>query len=188
MITIVSGLPRSGTSMAMQILTAGGLSPLTDELRQADVSNPKGYYEFELVKQLPQGNVGWLSQAEGKVVKIVSPLLTYLPGGYSYQVIFMLRDLSEILRSQAKMISLQPNQPQRQVSDEEMSRLFTNHLSTVKNWLAAQGNFSTLYVSYNDLLSHPETGIESINAFLGGQLDAQKMLAGIDPRLYSQRA
>ena len=103
-ITIVSGLPRSGTSMMMKMLEAGGIPPLTDEIRTADTDNPKGYYEFERVKKMDKGDTAWLENAQGKSVKVISALLKHLPSDYRYRVIFMRRDMSEILASQKKML------------------------------------------------------------------------------------
>ena len=103
MITIVSGLPRSGTSMMMQMLKQGGIEILTDKIRQNDVNNPRGYYELEKVKELPKDNT-WLPEAEGKGVKIIVQLLQYLLPGFEYRIIFMQRDIKEILRSQKKML------------------------------------------------------------------------------------
>src|ERR1700730_12387191 len=99
-IVVVSGTPRSGTSMAMKMLDAGGMPTLTDGIRAADESNPKGYYEFERVKELDKnGDIAWLSDARGNAVKIISFLLTFLPESFDYQVIFMDRDLDEVLAS-----------------------------------------------------------------------------------------
>ncbi|HZD55295.1 MAG TPA: hypothetical protein VE136_01120, partial [Anaerolineales bacterium] len=98
--TIVSGLPRSGTSMMMKMLEAGGVPPLTDEIRTADRDNPKGYYEFERVKKMPDGDKAWMVEARGKSVKVISALLEHLPPQYDYKVIFMRRDMNEILASQ----------------------------------------------------------------------------------------
>src|SRR3984957_677590 len=99
MITIVSGLPRSGTSLMMQMLEAGGMAVLSDGERKADTDNPKGYLEWERVKQLPK-DPGLIAQAEGKVVKVISQLLLSLPGGHEYRVVFMQRALPEVLKSE----------------------------------------------------------------------------------------
>src|SRR5215813_2579369 len=104
-IIVVSGLPRSGTSMMMKMLAAGGLPVLVDAIRAADDDNPNGYFEFEPVKQLADGQNEWLTEAGGKVVKIISALLEYLPKSYHYKIIFMERELKEILASQQKMLS-----------------------------------------------------------------------------------
>ena len=101
-IVIMSGLPRSGTSLMMSILSAGGLPVLTDHQRKPDADNPKGYYEYERVKKLARGDTKWLSKADGKVVKIISALLMYLPETYSYKIIFMHRHMSEILESRSE--------------------------------------------------------------------------------------
>jgi hypothetical protein len=185
MITIVSGLPRTGTSMTMQILEAGGMSILSDHVRKADISNPKGYYEFEMVKELKNGNTEWLSKAEGKAVKIISPLLFYLPQRYVYRVIFMLRDLDEVLRSQNKMLETQ-KVSSRQSDDLEMRRVFDEHLLGVKNWLAVQDNFSTLYLNYRDIVGSPERWAASINNFIDGVLDVDRMIDAVDASLNSQ--
>ena len=95
-IVIVSGLPRSGTSMMMKMLEAGGIPPLTDEIREADTDNPKGYYEFERVKKLDKGDIAWLPEAEGKSVKVISALLKHLPAEYDYRIIFMRREMTRI--------------------------------------------------------------------------------------------
>ena len=105
-VTVVSGLPRSGTSMMMKMLDQAGLELVTDRLRQADEDNPKGYFEYEPVKQLARSaDRTWLDDARGKGVKIISTLLRELPAHYNYKVVFMRRDLSEILASQAKMLA-----------------------------------------------------------------------------------
>jgi hypothetical protein len=104
-VTVVSGLPRSGTSMMMKMLEAGGIPPLTDKLRTADDDNPKGYYEFERVKQMDKGDTAWMADAQGKTVKVISQLLKFMPSAYEYKVIFMRRNMSEILASQKRCSS-----------------------------------------------------------------------------------
>ena len=111
-IVVVSGLPRSGTSMAMKMIAAGGLPVVTDGLRHADASNPNGYYEFEHVKNLDKaGDLSWLAEARGKAVKIISFLITYLPEAYDYRVVFMQRDLSEVIASQNRMLDARGDTP-----------------------------------------------------------------------------
>lgn len=186
-ITVVSGLPRSGTSMMMKMLAAGGMSILTDEIREADVDNPKGYYEFERVKQLDKGDHEWLDDAQGKVVKIISALLEHLPPDQSYRVIFMQRQIEEILTSQKKML-VRRGEPTDRVSDEELARLFTKHLQNVQTWLQTQPNFQVLYVDYNQMIASPQPLVQQVNAFLGDVLDEERMLATVDPALYRNRA
>ena len=130
-VTIVSGLPRSGTSMMMKMLEAGGLPPLTDNLRTADEDNPKGYYEFERVKQLPKGDVAWLPDAQGKVVKVIAALLPSLPGGYHYRVIFMQRAMPEVLASQRQMLIRRGEDPNK-IPDDVIAKLFEKHLKQVE--------------------------------------------------------
>ncbi len=183
---IVSGLPRSGTSMLMRMLEAGGLPPLTDGQRSADDDNPRGYYEFEAVKQLRQGENAWLSQAQGKVVKVVSALLSYLPAGRSYRVIFLRRAMPEILASQREMLIRQGKDPDK-VSDADLARYFEKHLQQVTQWLAEQPNMQVLYVDYNQALQDPRQPVAEINRFLGGGLDEARMRAVVEPALYRQR-
>jgi len=185
-VVVVSGLPRSGTSMMMKVLEAGGLSVLTDQIREADDDNPKGYYEFERVKQLDKGDTAWLDGAEGKVVKVISALLEHLPSEHTYRVIFMQRRIEEVLASQKKMLARR-GEPTDRVSDQEMARLFAKHVQKVELWLRAQPNFSVLYVDYNRMLADPLPYVRQINQFLGGSLDEQKMAAAVDPKLYRNR-
>jgi len=185
-VTIVSGLPRSGTSMMMKLLEAGGLPPLTDNLRTADEDNPKGYYEFERVKQLPKGDVAWLPDAQGKVVKVIAALLPHLPGGYEYRVIFMQRAMSEVLASQKQMLIRRGEDPNK-IPDEVIAKLFEKHLKQVNDWVSQQPNVERLDVNYNEMLKNPQPFIDQINVFLGNQLDAAKMATVVDPSLHRQR-
>jgi hypothetical protein len=185
-ITLVSGLPRSGTSMMMKMLVAGGMQALTDQVRQPDPDNPEGYFEFEPVKQLKDGDTTWLPQARGKVVKVIATLLPYLPPDFHYKVVFMLRAMPEILASQRKMLISRGKDPDA-VSDEEINRLFTLHLQQVAGWMAKQANLDYLEVSYNQMLENPEPLVDKLNQFLDGKLDTDKMRQVINPALYRQR-
>lgn len=185
-IIIVSGLPRSGTSMMMKMLEAGGIPPLTDKLRTADDDNPKGYYEFERVKQLDKGDSAWLPEATGKVVKVISQLLKYLPADYDYKVIFMRRNMAEILASQNKMLVNRGEDPTR-ISDEELGQLFEKHLNHVLTWLEQQPNISTLFIHYSDTLSNPQTQAEQVAEYLSGTMDVERMTAVVDPTLYRNK-
>ncbi len=185
-IMVVSGLPRSGTSMMMKMLENGGIPPLTDEIREADADNPKGYYELERVKQLKKGDTAWLAEAQGKAVKVIAALLEYLPPPYTYKVIFMRREMEEILRSQKQML-IRRGEATDKVADEEMAGLFQKHLNYVTSWMADQPNFDVIYVSYNDVLQNPAEQAQRINHFLGETLDVEKMVEVIDPNLYRQR-
>lgn len=185
-ITVVSGLPRTGTSMMMQILEAGGLPPLTDNIREANVDNPKGYYEFERVKKLPKGDDAWLIQAQGKVVKIIATLLVYLPNTYTYRVVFMQRAIPEILASQRAMLLRRGEDPNK-TSDEELAQLFEKHLAQVNGWINNQPNIKRININYNQVVENPRAPLGQVNRFLDNQLDVEKMVQVVDSSLYRQR-
>jgi hypothetical protein len=185
-VIVVSGLPRSGTSMMMKMLEAGGLSIVVDNLREADTDNPKGYFEYERVKQLDKGDKAWLGEARGKVVKVISALLEHLPGEYTYKVLFMHRQIDEVLASQRKMLGHRGEAVDK-ISDAEMAQLFAKHLDKVQAWLQTQPNISVLDVDYNQLLADPYPHIHAVNRFLGGRLNEAKMANVVDPELYRNR-
>lgn len=185
-VIVVSGLPRSGTSMMMKMLIAGGLPALTDGLRAADENNPKGYFELEQVKQLPGGDTGWVQTARGKVVKVISYLLESLPGEGSYRVIFMQRDLDEVLASQKRMLD-RDGKPEGSANDEQMAELYEKHLTQVKAWMARQANVQVLFVNYNGVMQSGAEAAERVTRFLGGGLDTAAMAAVVDQALYRER-
>ena len=185
-ITIVSGLPRSGTSMMMKMLEAGGMLPYTDNIRTADDDNPKGYYEFERVKKLPDGDTNWLPDAGGKAVKVISALLEHLPVEYNYRVLFMQRKMEEILASQKQML-IRSGQPTDRVGDEQLADMYGKHLAKVKTWLENQANMRVIYLDYNQMLVDPQKSADQVNIFLGEGLDPQAMAAVVDTSLYRQR-
>lgn len=172
--------------MMMKILAEGGLSILTDELRRADDDNPSGYFELETVKQMSAGNVEWLANAGGKVVKVISSLLEYLPAQYSYKVIFMQREISEILASQRKMLARR-NETSA-IADAEMEAQFRKHLAVVKPWLMRQPHMDVLSVSYNALMSDPEPVCRRVVEFTGAPLHLNRMLDVPNAQLYRNRA
>jgi len=174
-IIVVSGLPRSGTSMMMKILAEGGLSVVADQSRTADEDNPNGYFELELVKQMSEGNVGWLADAGGKAVKVISGLLEHLPQEYSYKVIFMEREIKEILASQHKMLA--HRNEELKSTDIEIERQFQKHLSALKPWLVRQPNMEVLYINYNALLADPELFCKRLIEFTSTPLDLGRMLS-----------
>ena len=187
-IVVVSGLPRSGTSMAMKMLEAGGLDVVTDGVRQADESNPRGYLELEAVKALDKdGSTAWLKDARGKAVKIISLLLTWLPEDHDYRVIFMRRDLKDVLASQNKMLVARAGQAGTPEEDEQLRRHYEAHLAKVDRFLAGRRCFSVLRVDYRSAVERPREEAQRINAFLGGGLDVEKMAAVGDPTLYRNR-
>ena len=184
-IIIVSGLPRSGTSMMMRMLAEGGMPVITDELRRADSDNPNGYFEFETVRQMSAGNVEWLANANGKAIKVISALLEYLPSNYSYKIIFLEREIKEILESQRKMLA---NRNEKATADEaEIEMQIQKHLSVMRPWLVRQPNIEVLYVNYNTLMTKPEPLCEQITEFLDLPLNQTRMLAVPDKHLYRNR-
>jgi hypothetical protein len=185
-VTIVAGLPRSGTSMMMQMLAAGGLPVLTDRVRQPDEDNPRGYYEFEPVKEVRQDR-SWLDQAEGKVVKMVYRLLYDLPADRTYRVIFMKRELAEVIRSQEEMLQ-RHDKPSGDVSADQLAGIYRRQIADVSTWLEAHSNFGVLFVQYGDVLENPARVADELNRFLDGRLDVAAMLRVPDKALYRQRA
>ena len=184
-IIVVSGLPRSGTSMMMKMLAEGGLSPVTDSIRQADEDNPTGYFEFEPVKKLSEGQDQWLEGANGKIVKIISALLEHLPAKHRYKVLFMDREIKEILASQQKMLYRRGEAARS--SDADMEAQFREHLRLTKYWLARQPNMEVLYVDYNKLVEDPDQYGQSIADFIGVHVDVSRMLSVPNERLYRNR-
>ncbi len=185
-ITVVSGLPRSGTSMMMKMLEAGGMPIVTDNERVADDDNPKGYYELERVKKLPQGDVAWLADAAGKAVKVISGLIRHLPADRRYRIIVMHRRMEEILASQKQML-VNRGEPVDD-NDAEMGESMARHLEGVEAWIRAQPNMESIAISYNEVLDAPAGQADLINRFLDGSLDAARMAAVADRQLHRQRA
>ncbi len=185
-IIVVSGLPRSGTSMMMKMLEAGGQPILTDNLREADANNPNGYYEFERVKDLPEGDFGWVPESKGKVVKIVTGLIMNLPSDHKYKVIFMQRAMKEVLSSQKKMLGRLGREDDR-VEDEKMKKIYQEHLKQVNAWIAKQPNIEVLYVNYNTMLGNPLESLQKVNEFLGGEMDVNVMAGVVNKELYRER-
>ena len=185
-VTIVSGLPRSGTSMMMQMLTAGGIEAMTDRVRGADDDNPRGYYELEAVKKT-KDDAAWLADADGKVVKMIYRLLYDLPTDRSYRVIFMRRKMDEVLASQAVMLDRR-GEKGAALPPEKLAELFQSELAKFDSWIAGQSCFEMLDIDYTEAVSDPATQARRIDAFLGGGLDTDAMAATVDPSLYRNRA
>jgi len=172
--------------MMMKVLEAGGMEIFTDNLRTADEDNPKGYYELEQVKALKKGDVSWVKDAPGKAVKVISSLLEYLPSTYKYKIIFMRREIAEILASQKQMLVRRGESSDG--DDQKMSEQFQEHLKRVRVWLANQPNMDVLYVDYNALMSDPDPEIKSVAEFLGLTEKLDAMLSVPDRKLYRQKA
>jgi hypothetical protein len=185
MITIVSGLPRSGTSLMMQMLEVGGLPVLSDGERKADPDNPKGYFEWERIKQLPK-DPSLIAEAEGKVVKVISQLILSLPPAHDYRIIFMLRPLPEVLKSQEKMLQRRGNADS--ITDTSaMEQAFQRHLIEVNQWLAGRANMRVARVHYHRVLREPRPVSEEIASFLQFPLDIDAMVRQVDATLYRNR-
>lgn len=186
-ITVVTGLPRSGTSMMMQVLWAGGMEVATDGARAADESNPRGYFELEAVKQLRSPDSRrWLGGLRGKAVKIIFVLLYHLPECFDYRVIFMRRDLGEVLMSQRTMLERAGRLPAAE-SDAQLSAAYRRELERLEAWLGSRRGVRTLTVNYGEFLRDPQAQVERVNEFLGRGLDATRMAAAVDGRLYHCR-
>jgi hypothetical protein len=186
LIVIVSGLPRSGTSMMMRMLEAGGIPALVDNIRAADDDNPRGYYEFEPVKKTKE-DASWLNNAGGKVVKMVYRLLYDLPRDRKYWVVFMRRNLDEVIASQDVMLT-RLRKGGGDLGKEKLATLFRKQLAEFGEWVKKQPNFHILDVNYNETLKDPRPTVRALNEFLGGGLDTAAMEKVIEPQLYRQRA
>jgi len=183
-ITIVSGLPRSGTSMMMRMLEAGGMQVAVDNIRKADEDNPMGYYELESVKKIKE-DASWLDGVQGKVIKMVSMLLYNLPHEKNFNVVFMSRNMEEILASQRTM--LQRKGQTNALDDKEMAESYKKHLGEIIKWLNESKNMNVLYLEYNNLIENPRDNAEKISSFLNSKLDVDKMVDVVDKSLYRQR-
>lgn len=186
MITIVSGLPRSGTSLMMQMLVAGGMLPLADGERKADSDNPRGYLEWERIKHLPT-DPGCIAEAEGKVVKVISRLLLALPPGHEYRVVFMQRPLPEVLASQDAMMRRRGTYKEG-ASPAVISAAFAKHLKEVYSWLGKKPYVRSLMVPYREVLQNPKQTSKIVIDFIGLTLDLEAMCTQVDKSLYRNRA
>ncbi len=185
-IVVVSGLPRSGTSMTMKMLEAAGKPLVMDGIRAADEDNPKGYFEDERVKDLKrEQDKQWLKESRGKVIKIISFLLPDLPEANRYKVLFMRRNLAEVLASQAKMLARRGETSE--TSDERMKELYEDHLRKVTHLIAHRPELETIDVPYKSVLEDPRGEAERIRRFLGEDLDVEKMVSAVDEKLYRNR-
>jgi len=184
-ITIVTGLPRTGTSMAMQMLDAGGMEILSDANRVADEDNPKGYYELVAVKKMATSNK-FMEQAEGKVVKVVAQLLPYLPKDLNYRVVFMDRPLEEVLASQHTMLG-RHDQTGAEIDDDRLKSVFQRQLQACVEILR-RNRIPTQRAVYSDFVSNPQKAAERLQKFLKKDLDIDKMVQTVDLSLYRQRA
>lgn len=185
-VVVVSGLPRSGTSMVMSMLAAGNLPIMSDDVREADEDNPKGYFELTKVKDLAgTDDKSWLHDARGKAVKVISHLLKELPDDNFYQIIFARRNLQEIIASQNIMLERQAES--NPLEDAKAVDLYRKHLVNVRFLVRRKPNLEMLELAYTDALKDPHNAAAQINRFLGGKLDTIAMSAAVDPSLYRNR-
>jgi hypothetical protein len=183
-ITIVSGLPRSGTSLMMQMLAAGGMTILTDLQRKPDADNPRGYCEWEPIKLMPK-QPDLIDQAEGKAVKVITQLLMSIPQGRQYKVIFMERPLAEVLASQDEMLRRRGKSDA--LSHDIMAKAFNDHLAEVEGWLKKRADVSLLRQPYRQVLEDPLGRCQAVKEFLGLDLQVDAMAGEVDPALYRNR-
>ncbi len=185
-VIVVSGLPRSGTSMLMNMLDAGGVPVMTDRVREADEDNPKGYWEYERVKNLgKEPDKSWLRAVRGKAVKVISPHLSQLPDENFYLVILSRRDPREIIASQNLMLERR-DEPNPLADDKALS-LYEKHFIKVRALVEGKPNFEMLEVDFRETLTDPAACANRISDFLGGWLDVEKMIGVVDPKLYRSR-
>jgi hypothetical protein len=171
--------------MMMRMLEAGGMAVVTDNIREADVDNPNGYYEYEQVKRIKE-DTSWIPATRGKVFKMVSLLLYHLPPDETYRIVLLRRNTEEILASERRMLERLGKDPDH-ASDARMAEIFAKHLAHVSQWLESQSHMKTIQVSYNDVLSDSGPTVRKLAEFFDGQLDQEKMAEVVDTRLYRQR-
>jgi len=180
-LVIVSGIPRSGTSLMMQMLQAGGVEILSDHKREADRSNPKGYLELEAVKKLGKDN-SCLNAETGKAVKVISHLLKFIPRNQKYKVIFMNRDINEVIKSQQKMLGdFEKKYP------KVLMKAFDKEARSMKKWALDQEYIDFLDLNYADIINNPSREVDKIINFLNAPLKREKMIAVVDPSLYRSK-
>jgi phytoene dehydrogenase-like protein len=169
------------------MLEAGGLPILSDDARKADESNPEGYREMERVKELARGgDASWLREARGRAIKIIAYYLPYLPPDLNYRVVFMQRDLTEVLASQRRMLAARDETSD--ADDERLQGLFRDHLGEASRLLSERPCFESLEVRYREVIDDPERVAATVAGFLGGGLDVRAMAATVKPELYRNRA
>lgn len=185
---IVSGLPRSGTSMMMRMLEAGGIQPFTDGERSADIDNPEGYYEFERAKDLEKDpDRSWVRGARGRALKVISFLLRHLPDDNAYRIVYMRRHLDEVLKSQDKMLDRLGNAAPG-ADLEAMKEAYRNDIVAARLFARKVPYMEMIEVDYRATVEDPAAAVREVNAFLGGRLDEAAMAAAVKASLYRNRA
>lgn len=181
---IVSGLERSGTSMMMQMLAAGEIPVAYTDSRKADMHNPRGYFELEggkIINSLMKG-IFPMEMYKGKFIKITAYGLSYLPTECTYKIIYMERNLEEVLDSMEKMSQIIDQ------NREETKQSFMKLNEKVKKEITSKNNIAVLFVNYNEMLKDPQPNIEKICQFIGPyEYNREKMISVVDTHLYRQR-
>ena len=185
-VTVVTGVPRSGTSLMMQMLAAGGIEPLTDGLREPDADNPRGYFELEVVKRTRR-DASWVGDAVGRAVKVIHALVMALPTDREYRLIWMHRPLEEVIASQQAML-VRRGAGDDVLAPERLAEIFRAQVQEAERWVAAQPGFASLAIDYHAVLDDPRAAAQSVDRFLGGGLDCQAMAGVVDAGLHSQRS
>jgi len=186
-VAIVSGLPRSGTSLAMQMLRAGGMPVLADAVRAPDADNPAGYLEYAPVLRTAT-DASWVASAPGHAVKVIYALLRQLPAGFEYRVLWMRRSLDEVIASQQAMLARRGAAADIDLPHDRLAVVFAAKRAETEAWLAQQPGFRKLELDYREVVADPLAAADAIDDFLGGRLDRGAMASAVDPLLYRQRA
>jgi len=184
-VIIASGLPRSGTSMAMALLQAAGIELVTDGVREADEDNLGGYFEYEAVKGI-RSDISWVYAARGKGVKVISPSLYYLPHDLLYRVVFMRRDIGEICASQEQMLKRSGRELQGE--RQQVAQLMQRHLVDVEAWLAQHTHMDVLFMEYGKVVEDPLSACRMLVDFLSLSADPKDMVGSVKAGYYRQRA
>lgn len=167
--------------MMMSMLGAGGIDLLVDDHRPVDDSNSNGYFEYEPVLST-RDSTEWVPLAEGKAVKVIYALLDSLPSSFDYRVIFMLRDIGDVVESQTRMLE-RNGQSGAATSKQRLVEIFEKERQRSLHWLREQANFDLLAVEYESIIRNPQKKSREIVDFLGGNLDESSMAASVNPSL-----
>jgi hypothetical protein len=185
-IAVVSGLPRSGTSLVMQMLAAGGIAPLCDGVRAPDADNPRGYFEYAPAKATRR-DASWVAGAGGRAVKLAHALVAALPAGPEYRILLLRRNLAEVLASQRAWLARR-GLASGGLPDARLAAVFRAQLEELEAGVAARARASLLRVEFAQLIGHPLRAARELRAFLGLPLDCPAMAAAVEPALQRQRA
>ncbi len=185
-VVIVAGLPRSGTSMLMQLVHAGGLLALTDGRRLADSDNPRGYFEFEQATRIST-DASWLPLARGKVVKLALPLVRWLPPGEAYWLIIIERDVRQVIASQRRMLD-RLGRGGAVLSEPALAAEYARQREQVRQWVDSRTDVAVLSVRYDQVLADPRRVAAQVAEFVGRPFDVAAAAAAVDPSLQRQFA